>query len=576
MTAVRGMAWQLWRFHPYWRPHVSKLGLGIGLRAGELLVDMGKPWPLAIVIDEILNDKRGHSALATWLGAIAPDKIALLSVAALALLIFTLLSGTLDYLGDRIMNSAGEAITAAVRARAFAHLQRLPMSFHDNNAVGELTNRIATDANRIEDSLIDLFSTLLPGLLSIAGFAAVMLIVDWRLGLIGISCAPIVFYTSVRYTRLTKAAARRRRAAEGAMSGMVAESLNGVRTIHALGSHAVRDHEFAEHNRSTLNAGLRAVELRARFTPMLELSTGIGLALLLWLGGYGALRGWWTAGLVVVVLSYLRDMLKPMRALSRMSITLARGAASAERINEILDVPLSTATPSRPLPTRVKGRIDVDNVAFDYGREPVLKGIDLAIRPGERVALIGANGSGKSTLIALIAGLYQPAAGRVAIDGIPLSEVPSEWLRRQVALVLQDTFLFSGSIADNIRYAQPDASREEIEHAAANALVTEFTGALPHGLDTQLTDHGRGLSGGQRQRVGIARAFLADAPIVLLDEPTTGLDKGAEDLVIDALQHLIAGRSVVMTTHRPALLRLATHVVHMSGGSLVQTVTRSR
>ncbi len=569
MTAERGIVRQLWRFHPYGRRHLPALGLGIGLRAGELVVDLAKPWPLAIVIDEVLGHKQWHSPLATFLHRIAPTPLALLTIAAVAVLVLSLLSGALDYLGDRIMNGAGERITAAIRTQVFGHLQRLPMGFHDHKAVGELTSRIATDTNRIEDSLIDLFSTLLPGLLSIAGFATVMLLVDWRLGLIGVCCAPLVLYTSVRYTRLTKAAARRRRAAEGELAGLVAESLDGIRTIHALGSHAVHDRQFDRRNRSTLDAGLAAVELRARFTPLLEGSTAVGTALLLWAGGLGALQGWWTAGLVVVVLSYLRDMLKPMRALARMSITLAQGVASAERVAEILDQPLAqTASPCLE-PIRASGRIELKRVAFDYGRGRVLNRVDLTILPGERLALNGTNGSGKSTLIALIAGLYPPSAGTVTVDGVALGELHSEWLHRQMALVLQDTFLFSGSIAENIHYARPEASRAEVQRAAETALVTEFTDRLPAGLDTRLADHGRGLSGGQRQRVGIARALLVDAPIVLLDEPTAGLDKDAEDLVVGALAHLMAGRTVLMTTHRPALLRLATRVVHVKNGVLV-------
>jgi ABC-type multidrug transport system fused ATPase/permease subunit len=576
MRDLRDLGQQIWRFRPYWQPHLPRLGLGIGLRAGELVADIAKPWPLAIVIDEVLGHRRGHGPIAVLINVLGTDKVQLLTYAAVALLVLTLISGALDYLGDRIMNSAGEAITAAIRRRVFAHLLRLPMSFHDLRAVGELTSRVTTDANRIEGSLIDLFSKLLPGLLSIAGFAGVMLVADWRLGLIGISCAPVVLYTSVRYTFLTKDAARQRRIAEGNMSGMVAETLDGVRTVHALGSHARHEQTFARCNGATLDAGLRAVELRARFTPMLELSTGVGLALLLWLGGYGALRGWWTAGLVVVVLSYLRDMLKPMRALSRMSISLAQGAASAERINEILDIATADPAMPHPLPTRIGGCIQVRDVTFNYGREPVLGRIRLTIQAGERLALLGANGSGKSTLIALIAGLYEPAGGRILVDGIDLAQSPKEWLHRQVALVLQDTFLFSGTIADNIALARPDASRTEIEAAAEMALVTEFTARLPNGLDTELSDHGLGLSGGQRQRVGIARAFLENAPIVLLDEPTTGLDQEAEELVINALSQLVMGRTVLMTAHRPALLRLATRVVRIHRGVLEETDDESR
>ena len=223
-----------------------------------------------------------------------------------------------------------------------------------------------------------------------------------------------------------------------------------------------------------------------------------------------------------------------------------------------------------PLPERAAGRLELRHVAFDYGAERgrVLRRVDLRVEPGERVALLGPNGSGKSTTLALLAGLYTPRSGSVTLDGRPVGELPRAWLRRQVAVVLQDTFLFAGTIADNIHYARPEASREEVERAARAALVTEFSDALPDGLATVLSDHGRGLSGGQRQRVGIARALLKGAPVVLLDEPTTGLDGEAEDLVVSALDRLMAGRTVVMTTHRPGLLRLASRVVELGDGTL--------
>ena len=214
------------------------------------------------------------------------------------------------------------------------------------------------------------------------------------------------------------------------------------------------------------------------------------------------------------------------------------------------------------------GAVELRGVGLDYGRGTVLHGLDLVIRPGERVALLGHNGAGKSTVLSLIAGLYPPTQGEVRLDAVPMSEAPDWWVHRQVSVVLQDTFLFSGTLADNIRYGRPDASEADVAAAAAAALVTEFAERLPDGLETELADGGTGLSGGQRQRVGIARALLLDAPVVLLDEPTTGLDVAAEELVVRALTRLAEGRTVVMTTHRPALTRLATRTVHLSRGNI--------
>jgi ABC-type multidrug transport system fused ATPase/permease subunit len=255
-----------------------------------------------------------------------------------------------------------------------------------------------------------------------------------------------------------------------------------------------------------------------------------------------------------------------MRALSGLAMTFTQGAASAERIAAIFDQRTPTSETDRRLPDTIAGAITVRQVSLDYGRGPVLRGLNMWIRPGERIALLGHNGAGKSTLLSLICGLYPPTSGEVLLDDLPLSELPDWWVHRQVAVVLQDTFLFSGTLADNIRYGRPDASDTEVVRAATAALVTEFASALPDGLNTELSDGGIGLSGGQRQRVGIARALLADAPVVLLDEPTAGLDVHAEHIVVRALTVLMQGRTVVMTTHQPALTRLATRTVYLSGG----------
>jgi ATP-binding cassette subfamily B protein len=564
--ADRGLLRQLWQFRSYGRPHLRVLSLGVGLRICELLADLAQPWPLAVVIDALSGHNGTHGPLALLTSVAGGSLRRLLAGAAVALLVITLASGAFDYLGDRVMNSAGERMTAAIRRDTFANLHRLPMTFHDRHAVGELTSRVSTDTDRIETSLTAVFSTLFPGLLSIVGFALVLVSVDWRLGLIAVGCAPMIFVSSARYTRLTRQSARVQRAAEGRLAGVVAESLQGIRTIHAFGSHHLHDARFAQDNTDTLNAGLRAVELRARFTPLLEAITAVGTAVLMWVGGLGVLNGWWTVGLLVVVASYLRDMIKPVRGLSKLSITFTQGAASAERVADILArKPPPTGRP-QPLPARAAGRIDLHDVVLDYGRGPVLHHLDLAIHPGERIALLGPNGAGKSTLLALIAGLYQPTAGELYLDGQPMADLPKPWLHRQIAVVLQDTYLFSGTLADNIRYARPDATPEEITHAAQTALVSDFADDLPDGLDTRLGDGGIGLSGGQRQRVGVARAVLLDAPVVLLDEPTAGFDSHAEQAVVQALTRLVHGRTVVMTTHRPALTRLATRTIDIHNG----------
>ncbi|TML41257.1 MAG: ABC transporter ATP-binding protein [Actinobacteria bacterium] len=560
----------LWRFRSYGRPYLRALLGGISLRIGELVFDLAKPWPLAVVVDGVLGRRRLRGLLASLAGPFAHPRLTLLTAAAVASFVLAGLSGLCDYLGDRLMNGAGERITADVRRDLFAHLQRLPLAFHDRRAVGELTSRVSVDTSRIEDSLVDVFSMLIPSLLQVVGLGAVIFVLDWRLGLLGLGVAPLVLLVATRLSVLNRSAAGRRRTAEGALSALSTESLLGIRTIHAHGRHDLHDERFAATNRETLGAGLRVVDLTARFTPIMEMVTAVGTAGLLWLGGYGVLRGWWTLGLLLVAMSYLRSMLSPMRSLSKLSQNMARGAVSADRVAEVLATPVRDARPGErslgPLPARARGDIRLSAVTMDYGRGPVLHGIDLDVVAGERVALVGANGSGKSSLLSLVAGLYDPTAGGVSIDGRALSSLPTWWLRSQIGVVLQDTFLFAGTLWDNIAYGRPGALPREVVAAAETALVAEFAETLPSGYSTVLGDRGIGLSGAQCQRVGIARALLLDAPIVLLDEPISGLDLPAEEVVVLAIGNLLAGRTVIMATHRPALLGLAGRVIHMDRG----------
>jgi ATP-binding cassette subfamily B protein len=553
----------LWRFRGYGLPYLGMFCLGLGLRICEMAADLAAPWPIAAVVDRVLGAASAHNPLTHLLGIFGTGKATMLATAAGAVVVIAAVSGAFDYIGDRVMNGVGERMSVAIRSDAYGHLQRLPMSYHDRQAVGESTSRIITDCARIKDSLVALFATLLPGMLSVGSFAIALLWLDWRFGLIGIGCIPLVYVIGVHNRRLGHRAARREREAEGRLAAQVTETLHGIRTVHSFGRQDLHDHRFAMESERALQAGLATTRVQALRVPLLELATAGGTALLLWVGGSGVLDHWWSIGQLVVAVSYLNSMVSPIKSLSRLSVTFAQGQASGERILGILDEPRSPTRSEAGLPARTAGRIDFRCVSMAYGTRLALRGLDLTVLPGERVALTGPNGAGKSTSLALIAGLYPPTLGSVAIDGHATTELPEPWLHRQVAVVLQDTYLFPGTLAENIRYARPDADDADVAVAARAALVTDFAQHLPDGLATQVGYRGTGLSGGQRQRVGIARALLADAPIVLLDEPTSGLDADAERQVIGALQRLVADRTVVMTTHRPALLDVATRTVRL-------------
>jgi ATP-binding cassette subfamily B protein/subfamily B ATP-binding cassette protein MsbA len=545
------------------------------MRGCELAADLAAPWPLALVIDDLLRGNHKSGVLHAVADRFGGSSVAMLLVAAGAVLIITAVSGLFDYLGDRIMNGAGERITSRIRADVFSYVDRLPMGFHDRQSIGELTTRVIQDTGRIEDSLVDLFSTLVPAVLTLLGTAAVLVAVDWRLGLVGLCVAPLVFRAAMHYAGATRRISRQRRAAVGQLTGFVTESLQGMRTIHAFGSQDTQEQRFGATNRDVLRLGLRSVDLSAQFSPVLQVISAVGTAALLFVGGYGALHGWWQVGVLVVVTTYLKNMLSPMKSLAKLAPSFTQGAASAERVAAILDQPADHLLPEAGLPTRVSGEIHLHEVGLDYGRGPVLSNVNMVIHAGERIALLGENGAGKSTTLSLIGGLYPPTSGEVLLDGLPVPDMPEHWLHQQVAMVLQDTFLFSGTLADNLRYGRPDATDEQVAQVADAALVSEFAQSLPDGLATRISAGGVGLSGGQRQRVGIARALLVDSPVVLLDEPTVGLDAHAEEVVVQALTRLMQDRTVIMTTHQPALTALATRTIHLHPGGILDEALES-
>ncbi|MDT7746698.1 MAG: ATP-binding cassette, subfamily bacterial [Pseudonocardiales bacterium] len=561
---------ELWRFKDYARPERAPLLGGVAMRGLQLAADLAAPWPLALVIDDLLKGDKKSGVLhhvAQWFGGSA---VAMLIVAAVSVLLITAASGLFDFLGDKMMNGAGERMTSQIRSDVFGYVERLPMAYHDKQTIGELTSRVVSDTSRIESSLLDLFTDLIPAVLTLVGTAAVLLSVSWQLGLIGLCVAPLVYITALHFARLTRRNARRKRAASGDLTGFVTESLQGIRTTHAFGNQERQDELFGTSNDKLLRLGLISVDLSARFSPALQTVSALGTAGVLYVGGYGALHGWWQVGILVVVTTYLKNMLSPMKTLAKLAPSFTQGAASAERIAAILDQPAEHLGIGEALPARVSGRLELCNVGLDYGRGPVLDGLNLVIDAGERIALLGDNGAGKSTTMSLIGGLYRPTSGQVLLDGFSVPDLPEHWLHQQIAMVLQDTFLFAGSLADNLRYGRPDATDEEVARVAEAALVSEFADRLPNGLDTTVATGGVGLSGGQRQRVGIARALLVDAPVVLLDEPTAGLDVTAEELVVQALTYLVKGRTVIMTTHQPALTRLATRTVHLRRGGRIE------
>ena len=344
-----------------------------------------------------------------------------------------------------------------------------------------------------------------------------------------------------------------------------------MQVIQAFTMERDRLRRFSDLSDEALEAGLDSVRLQARFSPLVDIATAVSTAIVLWFGATRVMSGNLTPGDLLLLLSYLGSLYKPVKSLSKLSQVVSKGAAAAERISDIMATPPDIADRPGALAIPIRGSVELRNVTFSYGREPVLDDVSFRVAPGQAVAIVGPTGAGKSTIAALVPRLLDVDAGVVLVDGIDVRDHPLASLRSQISLVLQDTALLEGTLRDNIVCARPGVRDRDVERAARLSLVDEFASRLPDGLDTHIGERGANLSGGQRQRVAIARAIVRDAPITVLDEPTSALDAASEELIVEALRNLPAGRTRITIAHRLSTVRDADVIVVLQGGRIVET-----
>lgn len=575
---ARSLLTAAWQFRGFIRPHARPLAVGATLVVVQTFVALLLPWPLKVIIDGAI----GHHPQAGWLAqtiagtSSSPEVILLRGLAAMALIAAA--SAALDFLSVLLMEGAGERVAIEIRGRLFTHLQRLSLAYHDRQRVGDLVSRLTLDNDRLQDMLVAVFDTLIPNGLMLVGLAVAMLVIDPGFGLLALAVAPPLFFVTYRYTSRIKMAATRQRQAEAQVSSLAAEVLASIRAVQALSREEHEDGRFAERNRETLDAALTAVRLKAAFTPLVDVVSAVGTALVVYVGIHRVLDGRLTLGLLLVFLAYMKSLYQPMRSLSKLAYTVSRGTASAERVWQVLgnQETIRVRPDARPAP-RFRGEVEFRAVSFGYGggHELVLHQVSRQVRAGESIGIQGRTGAGKSTLVSLIPRFYDPQEGVVLVDGIDIRGCELASLRRQVSLVLQVPLLFFGSIEDNVRYGRPDATCEEVQRVIRAAGLGELTESLPDGSRTLVGERGVTLSGGQRQQVSIARAMLADTPILILDEPTTGLDQESESAVLGALSTLAAGRTTFVISHRHVVLSGTNRLWRVEGGSVKELAVAS-
>ena len=566
-------------FLPLLRPYWKELCLAIVAVLLGSSVSVLQPWPLKVVIDLVLSHSH-HSRvplLRAWLDNTPLTPIQIICGGCAASILMALLSGALYYSFTRVLGDAAQRFVFALRRLLFAHMQRLSLRFHDSQQTGDLTMRLTADIQSIQDLIMTGVNLIATSGLRLVGMLALMFWLDWRFTLAALSVVPLLSPLVFHYTRRIKRAARRARKSTGSMAALAQEVFSSIRIVQGLAQEEQIDERFEARSEKYLQAYLESVRYQARVGPLADLIGAFGLAIVIWYGATGVLAGRLTTGDVVIFFAYATDFFRPMRALGRSSILYNRAIAAAERIVEVMNVQseLKDRAEDRPAP-RLRGKIEFRDVSFEYLPDrPILSHISLAIEPGEKIAIVGGTGAGKSTLVSLVPRFYDPTQGAVYIDGQDIRNYSLLSLREQISLVWQDSLLFSGTIRENITFGCPGASNDEIAAAARIANADEFIHRLPNGYDTVVAERATTLSGGQKQRIAISRAVLRDAPIMILDEPTTGLDAASERLVLEALERAVAGRTALIIAHRLATVRLADRIVVLDRGQIIEQGTHA-
>ncbi|MDP9268191.1 MAG: ABC transporter ATP-binding protein/permease [Acidobacteriota bacterium] len=560
------------------RPHWKALTLALVAIIGESVTDILEPWPIKIVVDNIQQSGK----LPGWLGEVIRDwfggnQYAVLNFAVAAVAVIAIVGAVSSFFEKYLTTSVSQWVGHDLRRTLYHHIQRLSLAEHDEKRTGDLITRITSDIEAVQNFINQALLGVLVNVMTLLGMIGVMFYLNWRFTLIALSISPVLFFVVYSYTRRIKRASRAVRKKEGELLSMVQEVLTSIRVVKAFAREDYEQKRFESESLENVEAGLQARGVKAKLAPVVEVLVAIGTCLVLWYGARLALADQITTGTLIVFLLYLGKMYKPMRDLSKMTDTISKATVGYERIQEVLEIESRVKDdPGARNAPKFKGQIEFANVSFDYGGEektPVLKDISFKIEAGQVAAIVGPSGTGKTTLVGLIPRFYDPVSGHVAIDGMNIRRYRLKSVRDQISFVLQDTLLFRATIWENIAYGRPGASPKEIKRAAALANAEEFIEAMPDGYDTMVGERGVTLSGGQRQRIAIARAVIRDTPILILDEPTVGLDAESEQLVIEALDKLMKGRTSVVIAHHLDTIRHADVIFVIKDCELVEQGT---
>ncbi|MDO5092551.1 MAG: ABC transporter ATP-binding protein [Propionibacteriaceae bacterium] len=543
-------------------PHRGLIAWGVVALLFEVVFRVLEPWPMKIVVDGIT----------AALGANVPQEpatVQLLVICGTALIVIVALRALGNYMATVCFALVGSRAATSLRARVFRHVQSLSQLFHSRNRSADTVQRIVSDVARMQEVAITAGLPLLANVATLVVMAVVMFVLDPLLACVVLVAVVAFALTSGPTSRKITTASRETRKGEGHLANTAQESLASIKVVQAYGLERMVEGHFLKANSLSLTEGVKSRRFAARLERGTDVIIGLASAVVLVGGGWRVLDGAMTLGDLVLFTTYLRTTMKPLRDMAKYTGRIARASASGERVADLMAITPDIVTPTDPVrPQSAVGEIEFDRVYARYDGENVLHALSLRVKPGERVAIIGPSGAGKSTLVSLLVRALDPVSGTVRLGGIPLTQLDLAELRANISLLHQEAVLFTGTIGENIQLGRPGASNSEVVAAARAAHAHEFIMGLPEGYDTPVGERGGTLSGGQRQRIAIARALLRRAPVVILDEATTGLDPASAELVLDAIDQLVAGRTTLAVTHDAEVALRASRVVWLQDGRI--------
>ncbi len=557
-------------FFPFISPRRKALAFALFVLLAETAASLAQPWPLALTIDYVLGD----GGLPAFLpNPLADPAILLAGIALLTVLIFAA-TRSLAAFRRYLLQKLGQQTVFDMREALYGKVHALGLDFHGKRRTGDTITRVTSDVKEVRTLLVDSVVEVFSSVLILLGMMAIMFWMNWQLTILALATVPFLFIAVGRYRRALIERMQVVRAKEGAIASVVQEAITGIRAVKIFGREDEEMERFRTESEESLRASIGSSAIEARFSIFLGVVGGAGTALVTYFGARQVLSGGLSVGDLTVFVAYLGLFLSPLWALSRQANQIGKSLVSGERIMELLrsDPTVKESPYAAPAPD-LAGNVAFEDVHFAYEEEEVLRGASFEVEAGSRVALVGASGSGKTTITSLVARLYDPQSGRVLMDGRDIRDFTIKSLRGNITFVPQEPMLFRASVAENIAYGKPGATMDEIERAADLAGAREFIESLPEGYGTLLAERGESLSGGQRQRISIARAMLRESPVLILDEPSSGLDAEAAAAVEESWRSLTENRTTFMIAHELRLVRSVDRIFFVEDGRVSEAGT---